>query len=538
MNALYSLLPSRWTSSAYTRVPQASGSRSNGARFSRSRGASPWARTVILAAVFGAFTFLVVLVGRGWSSDAEEPLPPPPLEPWISPMNRTGPRTAVDDLLDRQSTTFERAVARYTLKTGRRPPRGYGAWYVLARTRRCLIDDYDQIHHDFEPFHQLAQKDKKYFRKMVERVKKLAGPTAPGIQVLTMEKGVPSGTEERSSLYNDNDAWMAMLKNLGVSLPDLNLNAIINHREEPRVSFDVRVVARDTSASASAKKAMQANDPTPFRTAPRPTSEYFTDAGHCLVPTDPNGFVRYANNASSFLLSSASVGFTTDLYPVLSGSKIYPCFADILVPSKSDYASTVPSDVAWEDKKPVLYWRGDSPGGWISGDNYHGFPRFRLLDLARNISQTHADPIMDVGITNLDESFCHSTECYSDGIKTEYNIPAKEQREDAYKYLLDLDGNTSSGRFLKLLKSGSLVFKSTLFTEYFTPWLRPFEHYIPVLPDLSDLVERIEWARANDDEARRIQAAGKEFAERVITPEQDDCYWAAVLVEWAGLQRT
>lgn len=37
---------------------------------------------------------------------------------------------------------------------------------------------------------------------------------------------------------------------------------------------------------------------------------------------------------ATVLLSSASVGFTTDLYPVLSGAKIYPCFADILVPSK------------------------------------------------------------------------------------------------------------------------------------------------------------------------------------------------------------
>jgi hypothetical protein len=54
-----------------------------------------------------------------------------------------------------------------------------------------------------------------------------------------------------------------------------------------------------------------------------------------------------------------------------------------------------------------------------------------------------------------------------------------------------------------------------------------------VLPDLSDLVDRIEWARA---ETQHIQTMGKEFAERVIADVQNDCYWFLVLLEWARLQ--
>ena len=34
------------------------------------------------------------------------------------------------------------------------------------------------------------------------------------------------------------------------------------------------------------------------------------------------------------LMASASADFTTDLYPVLSQSKIDPCFADIVFPSE------------------------------------------------------------------------------------------------------------------------------------------------------------------------------------------------------------
>lgn len=80
------------------------------------------------------------------------------------------------------------------------------------------------------------------------------------------------------------------------------------------------------------------------------------------------------------------------------------------------------------------------------------------------------------------------------------------------------------------------LFQSTIFEEYFNDWLRPFEHYIPVLPDLSDLVEKVEWALSHDAEARRIQEKGRQFAERVLTDAQNDCYFFAVLLEWARLQ--
>lgn len=78
--------------------------------------------------------------------------------------------------------------------------------------------------------------------------------------------------------------------------------------------------------------------------------------------------------------------------------------------------------------------------------------------------------------------------------------------------------------------------QSTVFDEYFNDWLRPYEHYIPVLPDLSDLLERVAWAEAHVEEARLIQERGRQMAERVVTDAQNDCYFFAVLLEWAQLQ--
>jgi hypothetical protein len=49
--------------------------------------------------------------------------------------------------------------------------------------------------------------------------------------------------------------------------------------------------------------------------------------------------------------------------------------------------------------------------------------------------------------------------------------------------------------------------QSTAFAEFFTPWLVPYEHFIPVRPDLADLPAKIEWARANDGEVRLVSFA-------------------------------
>jgi hypothetical protein len=78
-------------------------------------------------------------------------------------------RQAVDALYARQSTTLAQASARYSLRTGRPPPPYYAHWYQFAREKRCLIDEYDQIHRDFKPFYQLAGNDAASFQAMIDR---------------------------------------------------------------------------------------------------------------------------------------------------------------------------------------------------------------------------------------------------------------------------------------------------------------------------------------------------------------------------------
>ncbi|KAJ7479480.1 glycosyl transferase family 90-domain-containing protein [Mycena latifolia] len=423
-------------------------------------------------------------------------------------------RLAVDALYARQSTSLAQARARYALRTQRPPPPNYELWYQFALDRRCLVDEYDQIHRDFQPFYQLAEADPRYFQKMIDRadLQKVCQLYLPGFSI---HRSCP-----QFSAY----------------LP--NMTFLMNGRDEPRVAFNYR-------APGALKHALSApNDSTPFQISPRPTSDFFRTQSGCNIPTDANGFMNSLTEESGcesrILTASAKPGFTTDLYPMLSMARISPCFSDILVPTEYYYDRSwwsgkysYPDNIPWGDKIPKLDWRGMSNGGMIIGDNYRHFARFKLADLARE----HPD-LMDVAITRFAETLCEEG-CNRTAVIEQYGITGDSQpREELYrfKYAVDVDGTTFSGRYLGLLRSGSLVFKSTAFEEYFNDWLRPFEHYVPVKADLSDLAERIRWANAHPDEARLIQQRGLEVARRVLTDDQNDCYFLAVLLEWARLQ--
>ncbi|KAJ7120014.1 glycosyl transferase family 90-domain-containing protein [Mycena filopes] len=440
----------------------------------------------------------------------------------------------VDALFSRQSRTLRQAEARYRLKNGRRPPVGYHKFYEFAQQNGCLIDDYDKVYRDFEPFYQLAVADPTFFSTMLQRAIQLAtDDSSLRLSPLTVRDSEWTPSGHGSPFEGD---WETLLNMFAPILPDMDL--LFNFQDEPRVLFNTR-------RPSAYEFALNRSDANPFRQGPRPTKAYYeADSPHqCLLPNSGTGFGNITNDVSAFMVSSTSTQHTHDLYPVLSPGRIRSCFADIVVPSsyyydRSGFAArtSFADNVRWEDKRPMIYWRGHTSGGALDGQNYHAFPRFRVIDIARL-----RPDIMDFALTGLHN--CDNNQdvvCPEDEIRAKYDVDtAPQPREEVYKYkyALDLDGNGFSGRFIGLLRSGSLVFKSTIVSDFFDDWLKPYVHYIPLLPDLSDLEEKVEWALEYDAEARQIQANGKEFATRVITDKQMDCYHFSVFLEYAQLQR-
>ncbi|KAF7344144.1 CAP10 domain-containing protein [Mycena venus] len=473
--------------------------------------------TIILTHRLTTAHYLLPAVATNSANNLE-----PPLIVGDPSEDASGPSTYPSDP---SSSTLAQASGRYTLHTGRPPPPYYAEWFNFAKEKKCLIDEYAQIHRDFRPFYQLATDNATSFRDMVDRAGPAAAVWDAVIATMVIRNGQVSMTGNTAYGWYLSDT----VGRFSRWLPDMTF--FLNGKDEPRVAFNYR-------AHGARRKAALVTDSTPFLQSHRPTGEFFAHQSGCDIPMEATGFLSSANNFSGFLIESAKPGYTTDLYPMLSMSKISPCFADILYPTQYYYDRSSWSgkfafadNVPWAKKKSLLYWRGTTTGGMIRGD-YHRYTRFRLM----HIGSRHPD-LMDVRLTAIAEPHCEEG-CDREAVISAYNISGKgDPKEDVYgfKYALDVDGATFSGRFLGLMRSGSLVFKSTFFEEYFNDWLRPFEHYIPVLPDLSDLVQKVEWANKNSEEARLIQQRGLEVARRVITDDQNDCYLYAAVLEWAQL---
>lgn len=98
-----------------------------------------------------------------------------------------------------------------------------------------------------------------------------------------------------------------------------------------------------------------------------------------------------------------------------------------------------------------------------------------------------------------------------------------------YKYQVNIDGTVAAYRFPFLLGGDSLVFKQdSPYYEHFYSKLTPYKHYVPIKRDLSDLIEKILWAKENEDTVKEIIANAREFVEHNLLPQHIYCYHMAL----------
>jgi hypothetical protein len=107
-----------------------------------------------------------------------------------------------------------------------------------------------------------------------------------------------------------------------------------------------------------------------------------------------------------------------------------------------------------------------------------------------------------------------------------------------FRYHIDLGGaggTTWSGMFAKLAMPGLLFHHETVTTDFFVGnELKPWWHYVPVEQDLSDLPEKLEWARKHPVEAKQIARRGSEFMKSL----RDDPLVTEALLETSVRDRT
>ena len=82
-----------------------------------------------------------------------------------------------------------------------------------------------------------------------------------------------------------------------------------------------------------------------------------------------------------------------------------------------------------------------------------------------------------------------------------------------YRYLMDIDGHTTATpRNALWLHSNSVTFKQvTENVQWYYRALTPYEHFIPVAENLSDIFSRIAWAKDNDEKCKKMVHPGNRY---------------------------
>lgn len=200
---------------------------------------------------------------------------------------------------------------------------------------------------------------------------------------------------------------------------------------------------------------------------------------------------------------------------VLSFSSQVPDFLvpDIMFVASRGYAAereTYSHTKPWHERHDRAYWRGTDTGVFRYRNAMEA-PRVVISKMS-----VHHPDLIDARLTSVEprQDWEIKLNLYQqEGLMGQ---PEDQARILEYKYQIDVDGNTNSwsGLFLKLL-TGSPVLKleSELgFRQWYYSSLIPWENYVPVKGDGSDLMEKILWLRSNPDEALEIGRNGRDLA--------------------------
>ncbi|KAF2880184.1 hypothetical protein ILUMI_25985 [Ignelater luminosus] len=167
----------------------------------------------------------------------------------------------------------------------------------------------------------------------------------------------------------------------------------------------------------------------------------------------------------------------------------------------------------WNEKIPKVFWRGRDSNR----------ERLHLID----ISHEHPN-LFNVSLTNF---FFFRSEEEKYGPKAEH---VSFFNFFDYKYQLSIDGTVAAYRLPYLLAGGSLLLKQeSKYYEHFYNNMIPNIHYIPVKRNLSDLIEKVNWAVNNDAKAEQIAKSGQDFATKNLLPKDIFCYHGHLLNEFS-----
>lgn len=202
------------------------------------------------------------------------------------------------------------------------------------------------------------------------------------------------------------------------------------------------------------------------------------------------------------------------------------------LPKRYDEVLKSNTEYPWERKLNKAIWHGLIDEGY-SRKYWESAPKTKLLKIAEkypNLLDIKFDIISNDNISLKNQ------------ISKRYPFALLSRPEETFKYKITISMETNYGLtnpdFLFSLLSNSVPLKTkSTNVMWFYTLLKDGEDYINIAPDISDVLEKIEWVKDHDNEAKIIAEKGSKNIQKEITPAHLMLYWHKLLETYAKVQK-
>ncbi len=165
----------------------------------------------------------------------------------------------------------------------------------------------------------------------------------------------------------------------------------------------------------------------------------------------------------------------------------------------------------WQERSNRIFWRGAASYPYTHRGKYKDIPRVKICELLKSYDFTDVKIYGGFFPDPLGETQ-DSIGAYlkKNGLLAP-SMPFAHWAQ--HRYTIDIDGFGAAWGLFAKLRYGLVVFKiESDFVLDFSEELAAWKHYIPVAQDLSDLLDKISYARAHPDLGREISQNAVAFA--------------------------
>lgn len=214
--------------------------------------------------------------------------------------------------------------------------------------------------------------------------------------------------------------------------------------------------------------------------------------------------------------------------PIFSSSAIPSKFADVLFPTAEEWGRAMDGEtesaIPFDSKIPTAVFRGSSTGIGVTIETN---PRLKVAYLSTH-QPTSEFPMIDAGITkwkNRPRKLQGEKELKCiDIVSLPFGLvnPLTHAEQSRYKYIIHIKGYVSAYRLSYELNLGSVILivdDPDGYELWFSRFLLPYVHYIPVKSDMSDLFSQVEYCRNNDVKMKEMVVACKQFHTKYLTKD-------------------